>query len=59
MLRQADAIFIEELRRAKWYGRTWQAFAVLLPVSTVGVKGDERSYEKVDRAARGQQRRTA
>ncbi|HKQ58620.1 MAG TPA: glutamine-hydrolyzing GMP synthase [Candidatus Eisenbacteria bacterium] len=47
VLRQADAIFIEELRRARWYGRTWQAFAVLLPVSTVGVKGDERSYEKV------------
>jgi GMP synthase (glutamine-hydrolysing) len=46
-LRQADAIFIEELRRARWYHRTWQAFAVLLPVSTVGVKGDERSYEKV------------
>ncbi|NOT33649.1 MAG: glutamine-hydrolyzing GMP synthase [Candidatus Eisenbacteria bacterium] len=46
-LRKADAIFIEELRRARWYGRTWQAFAVLLPVSTVGVKGDERSYEKV------------
>ena len=47
LLRRADAIFIEELRRAKWYGRTWQAMAVLLPVSTVGVKGDERSYEKV------------
>ena len=47
VLRRADAIFIEELRRAKWYGRTWQAFAVLLPVQTVGVKGDERSYEKV------------
>ena len=47
ILRQADAIFIAELRRAKWYHRTWQAFAVLLPVSTVGVKGDERSYEKV------------
>ncbi len=47
ILRRADAIFIEELRRAKWYGRTWQAFAVLLPVHTVGVKGDERSYEKV------------
>jgi len=46
-LRRADAIFIEELRRAKWYDRTWQAFAVLLPVHTVGVKGDERSYEKV------------
>jgi GMP synthase (glutamine-hydrolysing) len=47
VLRKADAIFIEELRRARWYDRTWQAFAVLLPVSTVGVKGDERSYEKV------------
>ena len=47
ILRNADAIFIEELRKAKWYGKTWQAFAVLLPVSTVGVKGDERSYEKV------------
>jgi len=46
-LRQADAIFLEELRRSNWYGRTWQAFAVLLPVATVGVKGDERSYEKV------------
>jgi GMP synthase (glutamine-hydrolysing) len=47
VLRKADAIFIEELRRAKWYDRTWQAFAVLLPLQTVGVKGDERSYEKV------------
>jgi GMP synthase (glutamine-hydrolysing) len=47
LLRQADAIFIEELRRAKWYDKTWQAFTVLLPVHTVGVKGDERSYEKV------------
>jgi len=47
ILRKADAIFIEELHRAHWYHRTWQAFAVLLPVSTVGVKGDERSYEKV------------
>jgi GMP synthase (glutamine-hydrolysing) len=47
IVRHADAIFLEELRRAKWYGRTWQAFAVLLPVATVGVKGDERSYEKV------------
>ncbi len=47
ILRQADAIFLAELRRAKWYGRTWQAFAVLLPVATVGVKGDERSYERV------------
>jgi GMP synthase (glutamine-hydrolysing) len=47
ILRRADAIYIEELRKARWYARTWQAFAVLLPVSTVGVKGDERSYERV------------
>jgi len=47
ILRRADAIFIEELRRGKWYDRTWQAFAVLLPIHSVGVKGDERSYEKV------------
>ncbi len=43
--READAIFIEELRRSGWYERTWQAYACLLPVKTVGVKGDERSYE--------------
>src|SRR5262245_56896827 len=47
VLRRADAIYIEELRRSGWYARTWQAFDVLLPVSTVGVKGDERSYERV------------
>jgi len=43
--READTIFIEELRRSGWYERTWQAYAALLPVKTVGVKGDERSYE--------------
>jgi len=43
--READAIFIEELRRSGWYERTWQAYAAVLPVKTVGVKGDERSYE--------------
>jgi GMP synthase (glutamine-hydrolysing) len=47
LLCKADAIFLDELRRSKWYDRTWQAFAVLLPLQTVGVKGDERSYEKV------------
>src|SRR5207249_128329 len=44
---RAGGVYIEELRRAKWYARTWQAFAVLLPVHSVGVKGDERSYERV------------
>ncbi len=47
LLRRADAIFIEELRRRRYYHRVWQAFVVLLPVQTVGVKGDERSYERV------------
>jgi len=44
-LRKADAIFIEELRTANLYDEIWQAFAVLLPVRTVGVMGDARSYE--------------
>lgn len=43
----ADHIFIEELRRARLYEKTWQAFAVLLPIRTVGVMGDERTYEQV------------
>jgi GMP synthase (glutamine-hydrolysing) len=43
-LRAADAIVIEEIRRAGLYERVWQAFAVLLPVRSVGVMGDERSY---------------
>ncbi len=44
--READALFINELRRSGWYERVWQAYAALLPVKTVGVKGDERSYEQ-------------
>ena len=47
VLREADAIFIEELQRQGHYDDVWQAFAVLLPVQTVGVMGDERTYEKV------------
>jgi GMP synthase (glutamine-hydrolysing) len=46
-LRQADAIFIEELRAAGWYDRVAQAFAVLLPVQSVGVMGDGRTYASV------------
>ena len=46
-LRQADAIYLEEIRAAGLYDDIWQAFAVLLPVSTVGVMGDERTYESV------------
>jgi GMP synthase (glutamine-hydrolysing) len=46
-LRLADHIFIEELRRAGWYDKTSQAFAVFLPVKSVGVTGDGRRYEPV------------
>ena len=45
ILRRADAVFLEEIREAGLYDAIWQAFAVLLPVRTVGVMGDERSYE--------------
>jgi len=46
-LRLADHIFIEELRKAGWYDRTSQAFAVFLPVKSVGVTGDGRRHEPV------------
>lgn len=45
ILRQADALYIEEIRSAGLYDMIWQAFAILLPVRTVGVMGDTRSYE--------------
>ena len=45
ILRQADDIFIDEIRNYGIYGDVWQAFAVLLPVQSVGVMGDERTYE--------------
>ena len=47
ILRQADAIFLEEIRNAGLYDTIWQAFAVLLPVRTVGVMGDGRTYDQV------------
>ncbi|OPZ22465.1 MAG: GMP synthase (glutamine-hydrolyzing) [candidate division BRC1 bacterium ADurb.BinA364] len=47
VLRQADAILIEELKRAGLYDSIWQALAVLLPVRSVGVMGDQRTYEHV------------
>jgi GMP synthase (glutamine-hydrolysing) len=47
VLRAADAIFDEEIRAGGEYQRVWQSFAVLLPVRTVGVMGDERTYEEV------------
>ncbi len=47
ILRKADAIYLEEIRNAGLYDAIWQAFAVLLPVRTVGVMGDERTYDFV------------
>ncbi|HQA04582.1 MAG TPA: glutamine-hydrolyzing GMP synthase, partial [Thermodesulfovibrio thiophilus] len=47
ILRQADKIVLEEVKKFGWYNKVWQSFAVLLPVRTVGVMGDERTYEHV------------
>ena len=45
ILREADSIVIDEMKASDWYYRVWQSFAVLLPVRSVGVMGDERTYE--------------
>ncbi len=45
IIRECDAIFIGKLKEHGWYDKVWQAYAGLVPVKTVGVKGDERSYE--------------
>ncbi|GLI54392.1 glutamine-hydrolyzing GMP synthase [Thermodesulfovibrio yellowstonii] len=47
ILRQADKIVLEEIKKSGWYKKVWQSFAVLLPIRTVGVMGDERTYEHV------------
>jgi GMP synthase (glutamine-hydrolysing) len=47
ILRQADKIVLDEIKKSGWYKKVWQSFAVLLPVRTVGVMGDERTYENV------------
>ena len=47
ILRKADAIYIDEIRKEGLYDKIWQAFSVLLPVRTVGVMGDERTYDHV------------
>jgi GMP synthase (glutamine-hydrolysing) len=47
VLQQADAIYLDEIRKAGLYDSIWQAFAVLLPVKTVGVMGDARTYDEV------------
>ena len=47
ILREADDILLREVRRAGLYHKLWQAFAVLLPVRSVGVMGDQRTYQRV------------
>jgi GMP synthase (glutamine-hydrolysing) len=47
MLRKADVIVLEEMKKSGWYRKVWQSFAVLLPIQTVGVMGDNRTYENV------------
>ncbi len=47
ILRESDRIVLEEIQKAGWYDKLWQAFAVFLPVRTVGVMGDARTYEHV------------
>ena len=47
ILRKADTIYLDEIRKAGLYDKIWQAFAVLLPVKTVGVMGDARTYDHV------------
>ena len=47
ILREADAIYLDQIKKHGLYNEIWQAFAVILPVQTVGVMGDERTYENV------------
>ncbi|CAD7770540.1 GMP synthase [glutamine-hydrolyzing] [Candidatus Methanoperedenaceae archaeon GB37] len=47
ILRKADKIVLEEMRKANLYDTVWQSFAILLPIKTVGVMGDERTYQHV------------
>ena len=47
ILQEADNIYIEEIKEAGLYDKIWQAFAVLMPIKTVGVMGEHRSYEQV------------
>ena len=47
ILRQADVVVLDEMKNSGWYRKVWQSFAVLLPIQTVGVMGDGRTYENV------------
>ena len=47
ILREADAVLLEEIRKNGYYRKLWQSFAVLLPIKSVGVMGDQRTYENI------------
>ena len=47
ILKNADAVLMEEIRAANYYRKLWQSFAVLLPIKSVGIMGDQRTYENV------------
>ena len=47
ILRNADAVLMEEIRAGNYYRKLWQSFAVLLPIKSVGIMGDQRTYENV------------
>jgi GMP synthase (glutamine-hydrolysing) len=47
VLREVDAVLLEEIRSAGYYGKLWQSFAVLLPIKSVGIMGDSRTYENI------------
>jgi GMP synthase (glutamine-hydrolysing) len=47
ILREADDVMMQEIKKEEWYNKVWQSFCILLPVKTVGVMGDERTYENV------------
>ena len=47
ILREADEVILEEIKKAGYYKKLWQSFAVLLPLKSVGVMGDQRTYENI------------
>jgi len=47
ILREVDSILLEEIRKAGYYKKLWQSFAVLLPIKSVGIMGDKRTYENI------------
>ena len=47
ILKNADAVLMEEIRAANYYRKLWQSFAVLLPIKSVGIMGDQRTYENI------------